>query len=122
MLNADATNTDTADSPQDVRTSLTATLPTSGHAFVVIDCSGPASSTIVVQHRDQRPWSPAAIVDGANHADGPCQPQSNRQAYALNGTPSEIVTLDITGGPVTAYRVVISDTCPCHSGPSSATS
>ncbi|ABS03888.1 hypothetical protein [Kineococcus radiotolerans] len=112
MLNADATNADTADSLQDVRTSLTATLPTSGHAFVVIDCAGPASSTIAVQHRDQRPWSPAAIVDGANHADGSCQPTSKRQAYALNGAPSEVVTLDITGGPVAAYRVVISDARP----------
>jgi hypothetical protein len=113
MLNADTTaDTGDASTLQKVHTSLTATLPISGHAFLVIDCAGPASSTIIVQHQDQRPWSPAAIVDGANHADGPCQPQSKRQSYALNGAPAETVTLDITGGPVAAYRVVVSDARP----------
>lgn len=112
MLNADVTSTHTGDPLQEVHTFLTAALPSSGHAFLVVDCAGPACSTISVQHRDQRPWSPAVIVDGANHADGPCLPQSKRQAYALHGAPSEIVTLDITGGPVTAYRVAVSDTRP----------
>ncbi|MFD0481502.1 hypothetical protein ACFQ46_02765 [Kineococcus sp. GCM10028916] len=101
-------------SPQPVDTSLTAVLPDTGHAFLVIDCAGPSTSTIVVHHRDQRPWSPAAVVDGANHADGPCRPDSQRQGYALNGAPAEVITLDITGDPVTAYRVVVSDTCPCQ--------
>jgi hypothetical protein len=101
-------------SPQPVNTSLTAVLPETGHAFLVIDCAGPSTSTIVVNHRDQRRWSPAAIVDGANHADGSCEPGSERQGYALNGAPAEVVTLDITGDPVTAYRVVVSDTCPCQ--------
>ena len=101
-------------SPQPVNASLTAVLPTSGHAFLVIDCTGPITSTVVVHHRDQPPWSPAAIVDGANHADGVCQPGNERRGYALNGAPAEVVTLDVTGDPVTAYRVVVSDTCPCQ--------
>lgn len=47
---------------------LSAVLPDTGHAFLVIDCvidcAGPSTSTstIVVHHRDQRPWSPAAVV------------------------------------------------------------
>lgn len=114
-LTATMLTPDAAGTSQEVHTSLTAPLPANGHAFVVIDCVGPESSSIVLRHRDQRPWSPAAVVDGADHADGACAPQDDRQAYALNGAPGDVVTLDITGGPVTAYRVVVSDTCPCHS-------
>ena len=111
----DPTATVNADgSPQPVDTSLTAVLPDSGHAFLAIGCTGPSTSTIVAHHRDQRPWSPAAIVDGANHADGSCRPDSHRQGYALHCAPAEVITLDITGDPVTAYRVVVSDTCPCQ--------
>ncbi|MFB9377906.1 hypothetical protein [Kineococcus gynurae] len=100
--------------PQPVRTSLSAVLPASGHAFVVLDCIGPASSTVSVRHRDDRPWSPAAVVDGADHADGACDPTGHRQGYGLVGAPAELVTLDVTGGPVTAVRVVVSDACPCQ--------
>ena len=105
-------NPDPASSLQEVHNSLTATLPGNGHAFLVIDCAGPSGSSLVVQHRDQRSWSPAGIVDDEHHADGPCQPQSERQSYALNGTAGEVVILDITGSPVTAYRVAVSDTRP----------
>lgn len=86
-------------------------------AAVTIAGVAPATrttSTVVVHHHDRRPWSPAAVVDGADHADGPCRPDSRRQGYALHGAPAGVVTLDITADPVTAYRVVVSDTCPCR--------
>jgi hypothetical protein len=111
-LTTPALTADPTSSLQEVHNSLTATLPSNGHAFLVIDCAGPTGSSLVVQHRDQRSWSPAGIVDDGHHADGPCQPESKRQSYALNGAAAEVVILDITGGPVTAYRVAVSDMRP----------